>query len=100
MQNNKTLLAMLWATALLCSACATEEPAQQVAQTDTDRECRSTRSSGSKMRRRVCHTVAEWREIDAQARDEKIVQDEFFRRARESGSMSPAPTFSSPAPGG
>lgn len=64
------------------------------------RECRAAASSaGTKMRRNVCHTAAEWAVIDQRERNRKQNQDEFFRRSVENSALGPGPAMASPTAG-
>jgi hypothetical protein len=79
---------------LFTSACTTEHGSEQASAARTERECRSSGATGSRMVKPVCHTPEEWAIIDAQAADKEALQDEFFRRVGESTTLGPGPEFS------
>jgi hypothetical protein len=74
---------------MLGAGCATpgvDQDSAQVAAADgaaqVTKECRYAKSTGSKMRTRLCYTAEEWAMIDtANAREQDT--DAFFRRALE-----------------
>lgn len=63
-----------------------------------ERECRTVATvSGSKMRRSVCHTPAEWAVIEQRELNRRQSQEDFFRRAIENSTFSSGGSTSSPA---
>jgi hypothetical protein len=65
----------------------------------SSRECRGVSTIGSKMKRSVCKTAEEWAKIDEEAAKESEIQNEFFRRVRESAGLSGGGTPSTPSSG-
>lgn len=59
----------------------------------SNRECRTTGSAGTKMKRSVCMSTEEWAIADASNQEREDLQNEYFRRARESATQGPAPEF-------
>ena len=94
MTNYKHTASLLFACllSLLGTACASTDGDD----TASARECRGVASLGSKMKRSVCMSPEEWAAIDAAAAEESTAQSDFFRRARESGSLGAGPEFDSP----
>jgi hypothetical protein len=88
-------------TAAAGTAAAAAEAAQPAATEATvpaERECRSVATvSGSKMRRSVCHTPAEWAVIDQRELNRRQSQEDFFRRAIENSTFSSGGSTGSPA---
>jgi hypothetical protein len=73
-------------------------PAVSEAAVPTERECRTVATvSGSKMRRSVCHTPAEWAVIDQRELNRRQSQEDFFRRAIENSTFSSGGSSGSPA---
>lgn len=78
------------------SACTTNSESASTA--DPDRECRRFETLGSKMKRSECRSKEEWALIDEQTELYKASQAEFFRRAREGGSLGSAEVSASARP--
>jgi hypothetical protein len=73
-------------------------PAVTEAAVPAERECRTVATvSGSKMRRSVCHTPAEWAVIDQRELNRRQSQEDFFRRAIENSTFSSGGSSGSPA---
>ncbi len=73
-------------------------PAATEAAVPAERECRTVATvSGSKMRRSVCHTPAEWAVIDQRELNRRQSQEDFFRRAIENSTFSSGGSTGSPA---
>lgn len=88
--------------ALLLSGCTS--PADNVGESATaqaeDRECRTTGSAGTKMKRSVCMSTEKWAIADAKGQEQEDLRNEYFRRVRESATLGSAPEFSATSPGG
>ncbi|OGT86620.1 MAG: hypothetical protein A3G96_03025 [Gammaproteobacteria bacterium RIFCSPLOWO2_12_FULL_52_10] len=84
-----------FSTALFCSVGATQEINKDGAEAGSieksDRECRTSRSIGSKIRRSQCLSKEEWALVDARQQElEKESQknkDEYFRRTIQRGGL-------------
>ena len=78
------------------SACATNNEAVSTA--NSDRECRRFDTLGSKMKRSECRSKEEWALIDEQTELNEVAQAEFFRKAREGGSLGSTEVSTTGAP--
>ena len=105
-QNKNPLLIRMgvYGLALSCCICAAQENnnAGAVAEkpAKSERECRTTRSIGSKMRRSFCLSKEEWAMVDAQNQELDSVKqkdkDIFFRRAIQQGGLSTGDILDNP----
>jgi hypothetical protein len=64
----------------------------------SDRECRTERSAGTKMKRSVCMSAEEWAIADARNQEKEDLQNEYFRRVRENSTQGAGPQFDTPTP--
>jgi hypothetical protein len=88
---------------LSCCVCIAQESRDTGAVAEkaaTKKECRSTRSKGTKMRRSICLTREEWAEIDAQTKqalsEQEKDKDGFFRRAIQRGGLGTGDMMDNP----
>jgi len=89
---------------LLVGGCVTpdetEAESAQLAE-GSQRECRSNKSTGSRMRNPVCMTMDQWAMFDAKEKAREDIRGEFFRRVGESSTMGQGASFpQNPGPGG
>ena len=89
---------------LFCSVCGAQEinKDEAVAKSSekSERECRTSGSKGSKIRRSVCLTKEEWATVDAREQELQTKMDRdkdaFFRKAIQQGSLNNSDALDSP----
>jgi hypothetical protein len=85
-------IALVLCLGLLGTSCATSDEDSIGELAALGRECRTTKTMGSKMRQSVCLSTAEWAAIDIE-NAERIVREEqtaaFLRRMEDYRAMNP-----------
>lgn len=85
----RTMLVLACTTVLLGAGCASPD-GEVLAAADGAapivKECRFAKTTGTKMRYRICYTAAQWAAIDAADAQEENT-DPFFRRALENSTL-------------
>lgn len=85
----------MFSIATFCTACVTQNTREDgsVAKSDGDseRECRTYGTTGTKMKRSICRSKEEWAVVDAREQELESEQERetnsFFRRTSESSSL-------------
>ena len=89
---------------LFLGGCTTTESEEGADTASSQRECRTQKTQGSKMRRSICMTTEEWAEVDrqqTQALAEQANTDDVLRRTQDyntQNSVSPGDAYN-PYPG-
>ena len=99
---------LFWIAASGITLCYSVCGAQEINKDETvaksveksERECRTSRSKGSKIRRSICLTKEEWVTVDAREQEmqTKIDRDKdtFFRKSIQQGSLNNSDPLDSP----
>ena len=94
------LLLLVACLVVSVTGCVTQTSKDGVTSDATERECRTTATIGSKMRRSLCLTKEDWAAIDAKeaeiAADKERDSDEFFRRSYQRSGLTTGDAMDNP----